>query len=75
MVTCLHLGFSHLNKHRFKYNFQGCMDPVCYCSLEIEDTSHYLQHCYHFTLHCIDLMNRVKFICNSFESMTVNNKR
>ena len=50
------------------------MNPVCSCSLEIEDTSHYLLHCHHFTLHRIDLTNSVKFICNNFESMTNNNK-
>ena len=50
------------------------MNPVCYCSLEIEDTSHYLLHCHHYTLHRVDLMNSVKSICNNFESMTDNNK-
>ena len=50
------------------------MNPVCSCSLEIEDTSHYLLHCHHFVLHRIDLMNSAKSICNNFESMTDNNK-
>ena len=50
------------------------MNPVCSCTLEIEDTSHYLLHCHHFTLHLIDLMNSIKYICNNFESMTDNNK-
>ena len=43
-VTHLRLGFSHLNEHRFRHNFQDCMNPLCSCSLEIEDTSHYLLH-------------------------------
>ena len=50
------------------------MNPVCSCSLEIDDTSNYLLHCHHFTLHCTDLMNNVKSICNTFESMTDNSK-
>ena len=50
------------------------MNPVCSCGLEIEDTPHYLLHCHHFALHCIDLMNSVKSICDNFESMTGNNK-
>ena len=50
------------------------MNPVYSCSLEIEDTSHYLLHCHHFALHCIDLMNNVKSICDNFESMIGNNK-
>ena len=50
------------------------MNPVCSCTLEIEDASHYLLHCHHFTLNRIHHMNSVKSICNNFESMTDNNK-
>ena len=74
MLTRLCLGFSHLNEHRFRHNFQECMSPVCSCSLEIEDTSHYLLHCLHFPIHRIDLMNSVKSICINFEYMTNNKK-
>ena len=74
LLTRLRLGISHLNEQRFIHNFQEYMNPVCPCSLEIEDTSHYLLHCHHFTLHCIDLMNSVKSICSNFESITDNNK-
>ena len=48
------------------------MNPVCSCSLEIEDKSHYFLHCHNFTLHCTDLMNGVKSIYTNFESMTEN---
>ena len=41
-LTCLRLGLSHLNEHRFRHNLQDCLNPLCPCSLEIEDTSHYL---------------------------------
>ena len=61
-LTCLRLGFSHLNEHRFRHNLQDCMNPLCSCSLEIEDTSHYLLHCHHFSQYRIDLMNSVKSI-------------
>ena len=40
-LTRLGLGFSQLNEHRFRHNFQDCMNRLCSCSLEIEDTSHY----------------------------------
>ena len=70
LLTRLHLSFSHLKEHRF--SFQECMNPVCSCSLEIEDTSHYLTHCRHYALHRIDPMNNIKSICNNFESMTNN---
>ena len=57
LLTRLRLGFSHLNEHRFRHNFQDCINPLCSCSLDIEDTSHYLLHCHHFVQHRIDLMN------------------
>ena len=51
------------------------MNPSCSCSLEIEDTSHYLLHCHHFSHHCADLMNSVKSVCDNFESMPDNVKK
>ena len=61
-LTRLHLGFSHLNELRFRHSFPDCINPLCSCSLEIEDTSHYLLHCHHFSQYRIDLMNSVKLI-------------
>ena len=55
-LTRLRLGFSHLNEHRFQHNFQDYMNPLCSCSLEIEDTLHYLLHCHHFNHIRTDLM-------------------
>ena len=51
-----------------------CLNPLCSCSLEIEDTMHYLLHCQHFSNHCYDLMNSVKSIIPNFESLTDNNR-
>ena len=56
-LTCLRLGLIHLNKHKFRHNFQNCLHSLCSCSLEIEDTSYCLLHCQHFSNHRIDLMN------------------
>ena len=36
---------SHLREHKFKHNFQGCLNPICSCGLDIESTSHFLLHC------------------------------
>ena len=74
-LTRLRLGFSHLNEHRFRHNLQDCMNPLCSCSLEIEDTSHYLLHCHHFSQYRIDLMNSVKSILENFESLSDNVKK
>ena len=73
-LTRLRLGLSHLNEHRFRHNFQDCLNPLCSCSLEIEDTSHYLLHCHHFSHHRVALMNSVKSICDNFDSMSDNDK-
>ena len=67
-LTHLRSNFSHLNEHRFRHNFQDCMNPLCSCNLEVEDTSHYLLHCHHFNHQQIDLMSSVKSFCHNFES-------
>ena len=33
LLTCLHLGFTHLNEHRFCHNFENCVNPLCSCSI------------------------------------------
>ena len=48
-LNSLRLGFSHLNEHRFRHNFQDCMHPLYFCSLGIEDTSHYLLDFHRFS--------------------------
>ena len=74
-LTRLRLDFSHLNEHRFRNNFQDCMNPLCSCSLEIEDTWHYLLHCHHFNHIRIDLMNSVKSVYDNFESLPDKDKK
>ena len=73
-LTCLRLGLSHLIEHIFRHSFQDCLNPLCSCSLEVEDTSHYLLYCHHSSHHCVALMNRVKSICDNFDSMSDNIK-
>ena len=36
---------SHLHQHKFKHNFQDCLNPICSCGLDIESTSHFHLHC------------------------------
>ena len=47
-LTRLRLGLSHLNEHKFKHNFQNCLNPLCSCSLEVKSTIHYFLHCHFF---------------------------
>ena len=67
-LTRLCLDF--INEHRFRHNFQDCLNPLCSCSLHTEDTIHYLLHCNHFSQHCIDLINSVKYIFEGFDSLS-----
>ena len=45
LITRLRVGMSHLREHKFKHNFQDCLNPICSCGLDIESTSHFLLHC------------------------------
>ena len=74
-LTRFRLDFSHLNEHRFRHNFKHCLNPLCSCSLEIEDTLHCLLHCRHFSGHRRDLMNSLKSVFNNFESLPDNAKK
>ena len=73
-LTRLRVGFSHLNEHRFRHNIENCVNPLCSCSLETEDTSHYLLHCHHYSQNRIYLMNSIKSVINNFESFSDNDK-
>ena len=75
LLTRLRLGFSHLNEHKFRHNFEDCLNPLCFCSLEIEDTNHYLLHCQYFSMHRIDLINCVNSLLDNFDSLSDNDKR
>ena len=41
----LRLGLSHLHEHRFKHDYQNCVNPICSSGLDIEYTSHFLLYC------------------------------
>ena len=73
-LTRLRLGFSHLNEHHFRQNFQEWLNPLCTCSLEIENISHYLLHCRHNAPFRIDVTNSVKTFVVDFESLSDSKK-
>ena len=67
LLTRIRLGFSHLNEHIFNHNFQNCINLLCSCSLEIESTSHFLLHYYHYTNICLTLLKSMaEIIGNTF---------
>ena len=51
------------------------MNPLSSCSLEIEDTLHYLRNCHLFNHFRIRLMNNVKSVVDNSESQSVKDKK
>ena len=64
----LRLGMSHLHEHKFKHNFQDCLNPICSCGLDIESISHFLLHCPSFSDERYTLLNTLnKIDCKLLE--------
>ena len=63
-VTRLRLGLSHLREHKFKHSFQGSINPLCSCSLDVESTIHYFLHCSQFRIERHTLLDKISQIDN-----------
>ena len=63
-LTRLKLGLSHLNEHKFRNNFQDCLNPLRSCSLEVKKTNHYFLLCHYYNDICKTLLDTVKEITN-----------
>ena len=44
-LTRIRLRLNHLADHKFRHNFQGCVDPVCSYGQDIETSTYFLLHC------------------------------
>ena len=73
-LTRLGLGFSHLNKYRFRHNFKDCINPLCSCSLEVENMPHFFLHCQHYSTFRMGLMNKVNQVDEDFSYLSDDNK-
>ena len=73
-LTRLDQGLGRLNKHRFRHNFKDCINPLCYCSLEVENTLHFFLHCQHYSTFCMHLMNKVNQIDENFSYLSDDNR-
>ena len=61
-LTRLRPELSHLNKRKFKHNFQGCVNPLCFCSLERESNSHFFLRCHNYFALRAGITNDLKII-------------
>ena len=48
LLTRMGLGLSHLAEHKFRHNFQDCLNPFCICGQEIEATRPFILHCLNY---------------------------
>ena len=64
LITQLRLEFSHFREHKFKYNFQNCLNPLCSCGLTIESTTYFLLHC--------PILNDKRHRLHLFQNIRVN---
>ena len=59
---------SHLREHKFKHNFQDCLNTIGSCGLDIESTSHFLLHCPSFNVERYTLLSTLnKIDCKLLE--------
>ena len=65
LLRRLRLGFSLLREHKFKCNFQDCLNPLCLCGDEIKNSTHYLLDCPTHTNKRLTLLNKIKSVNRS----------
>ena len=49
-LTRTGLELRHLADHKFRQNFQDCVNPICSCDQEMETSTHFFFHCSNY--HC-----------------------
>ena len=72
LLTRIRLSLSHLREHKFRHNFQDTVNPLCTCSLEIEDTNHFFLRCLNFSTCRTTLLNELNTIEPSLISLNDN---
>ena len=73
LITRLHLEFSHSGEHKFKYNFQDTLNPLCSCSIEVESTSHYFLRFHFFDALRATLINNLRNIDSDLSTLRDEN--
>ena len=68
-LTRLRLRFSHLNEHKFRHGFLDTLNPLCNCSLEVEDNEHFFLHCLNFVNARRSLFMDISSIRSSFKHL------
>ena len=56
LLTRLRMNFNHLNKHKFRHNFNDTINPMCPCGKEPETTLRYILRCDFYSLYKLELL-------------------
>ena len=51
LLIRIRFGWSHLADHKFRHNFQECINSICSCDQDIETSTYFLFHCSNY--HCV----------------------
>ena len=65
----LRLRFSQLNKYKFTHGFLDTLNPLCNCSLELEDNEHFFLRCLNFENDRRTLFIEMSSINSSFKNL------
>ena len=65
LIATLPLGLGHPQVHKFKHCFQGCLNPICSCGIDVQATAH-------FPLHCPCYVHERKTVLDNIKSVFPN---
>ena len=71
LLTCLRLGLSHLNDHKFNHSFRDCINPLCLCSVSIENYVYFFPTLPSLSFQGQTLMNNIKSIDEYINGLVV----
>ena len=72
MLVRLRLGFSYLRKHKLRHGFKDTLNPLCFCSIELETITHYFLCCYFYNVSRVILRNDLENIPISLSKVSDN---
>ena len=71
LINKLHLGFSHLREHKFRHNFVDTVNPLCSCTLEIENSENFFLRRQSNLSGRATLMNELSNISNAINCLNL----
>ena len=73
LLTRLRMNFNHLNKHKFRHNFNDTINPMCPCGKEPETTLRYILRCDFYSLYNLELLIDICALNHSLKDISEEN--